>query len=109
MLHLEQKAEQAEGHRGGFEVLRRFPGRDREACGFFEAFVCEPEDVEAGLVTIEKPAVPISSSLLRTRIQGPNDGLSPYPALEDFEEWRSQCRKMHSHDARDSASKTFVN
>jgi hypothetical protein len=68
MLHLEQKAEQAEGHRGGFEVLRRFPGRDREACGFFEAFVCEPEDVEAGLVTIEKPAVPISSSLLRTRI-----------------------------------------
>jgi hypothetical protein len=40
---------------GGFEVFDDFLSQDigvGEIVGFFEAFVCEPEDVEASLVAV---------------------------------------------------------
>ena len=40
-----------------FRGPRRFPGRERRGrkdCRFFEAFVSEPEDVEAGFIPFEK-------------------------------------------------------
>jgi len=42
---------------GGFEIFDDFLGEDiriGEIVGFFEAIVSEPEDVEAGLVAVDK-------------------------------------------------------
>ena len=42
---------------GGFEVVDDFLGQNvrvGEIVGFFEAFVSEPEDVEAGLIAIDE-------------------------------------------------------
>ena len=42
---------------GGFEIFDDFLGEDvgiGKIIGFFECFVSEPEDVEAGLVAVDK-------------------------------------------------------
>jgi len=46
----------------GFEILDDFLSdhvRVREIVGLFQAFISEPEDVEAGLVAIVKTSLPL--------------------------------------------------
>jgi len=45
---------------GGFEIVNDFLGenvRIGEIVGFFQAFVSEPEDVEAGFITLMVPFI----------------------------------------------------
>ena len=52
----------AELFEGGFEVFDDFLGENvgiREVVGFFEAFVSEPEDVEAGFVALVSSSSPL--------------------------------------------------
>jgi len=44
----------------GFEIFDDFLGENvgiREIVGFFQAFISEPEDVEAGLITLMVPLI----------------------------------------------------
>ena len=50
----------AELFEGGFEIVNDFLGenvRIGEIVGFFQAFVSEPEDVEAGFITLMVPLI----------------------------------------------------
>ncbi|MBI2349924.1 MAG: hypothetical protein HYV00_00295 [Deltaproteobacteria bacterium] len=60
--------DRAELFEGGFEVFDDFLGQDvgiGKVVGFFDAFIFEPEDVEAGLVTGDEFLVVVSAALVK--------------------------------------------